>query len=43
MSQQYPALLVVVSLLSAFVISGAGWMNKRLRLSIAVAAPGVVL
>jgi len=43
MSQQYPALLVIVPLLSAFVIRKAGWMNKRLRFPIAVAALGVAL
>jgi len=41
MSQQYPALLVVVPLLSALVICGAGWVNKRLCFPIAVAALGV--
>ena len=41
MSQQYPALLVIVPLLSAFMISGAGWVNKRLCFPIAVAALGV--
>jgi multicomponent Na+:H+ antiporter subunit D len=41
MSQQYPALLVVVPLLSALIISGAGWINKRLCFPIAVAALGV--
>ena len=41
MSQQYPALLVIVPLLSALVISAAGWINKRLCFPIAVAALGV--
>jgi len=41
MSQQYPALLVVVPLLSALVICGAGWVNKRLCFPIAVAGLGV--
>jgi multicomponent Na+:H+ antiporter subunit D len=41
MSQQYPALLVVVPLLSALIISGAGWVNKRLCFPIAVVALGV--
>jgi multicomponent Na+:H+ antiporter subunit D len=41
MSQHYPALLVVVPLLSALIISGAGWINKRLCFPIAVVALGV--
>jgi multicomponent Na+:H+ antiporter subunit D len=41
MSQQYPALLVIVPLLSAFIISVAGWINKRLCFPIAVAALSV--
>jgi multicomponent Na+:H+ antiporter subunit D len=41
MSEQYPALLVVVPLLSAFFISIAGWINKRWCFLIAVAALGV--
>lgn len=41
MSQQYPALLVIVPLFSAFAISIAGWVNKRLCFPIAVAALGV--
>ncbi len=41
MSEQYPALLVVVPLLSALVICVAGWVNKRLCFPIAVAALGV--
>ena len=42
MSQQYPALLVIVPLLSAFCISIAGWVNKRWCFPIAVAALSVV-
>jgi multicomponent Na+:H+ antiporter subunit D len=41
MSLQYPALLVIVPLLSAFVITGAGWVNKKLCFPIAVAALSV--
>jgi multicomponent Na+:H+ antiporter subunit D len=41
MSQQYPALLVIVPLLSALLISAAGWVNKRLCFPIAVAAMAV--
>ena len=41
MSQQYPALIVIVPLLAAFIISAAGWVNKRLCFPIAVAALGV--
>ena len=41
MSQQYPALLVIVPLLAALTISIAGWVNKRLCFPIAVAALGV--
>jgi multicomponent Na+:H+ antiporter subunit D len=41
MSQQYPALLVVVPLLAALVICIAGWINKRFCFPIAVAALGV--
>nr|HDN00267.1 monovalent cation/H+ antiporter subunit D family protein [Deltaproteobacteria bacterium] len=41
MSEQYPALLVVVPLLSAFFISIAGWINKRWCFPIAVAALSV--
>ena len=41
MSQQYPALLIIVPLLSALVISIAGWINKRLCFPIAVAALAV--
>ena len=41
MSEQYPALLVVIPLLSALVVSIAGWVNKRLCFPISVAALGV--
>ena len=41
MSQHYPALLVIVPLLSALFISAAGWLNKRLCFPVAVAALGV--
>jgi multicomponent Na+:H+ antiporter subunit D len=41
MSEQYPALLVIAPLLSAFLISAAGWVNKRLCFPIAVVALGV--
>ncbi len=41
MSQQYPALIVIVPLLAAFIISAAGWVNKRLCFPIAVAALSV--
>jgi len=41
MSEQYPAILVVVPLLSAFLISAAGWVNKRLCFPIAIAALSV--
>ncbi len=41
MSQQYPALLVIVPLLSALLISIAGWVNKKLCFPIAVAALSV--
>ncbi|MCJ7601984.1 MAG: monovalent cation/H+ antiporter subunit D family protein, partial [Desulfobulbaceae bacterium] len=41
MREQYPAIIVVVPLLSALVISAAGWVNKRLCFPIAVAALGV--
>jgi len=43
MSEQYPALLVIVPLLSALLISAAGWINKRLCFPIAVAALGVAV
>ncbi len=41
MSQQYPAILVIVPLLSALAVSVAGWVNKRLCFPIAVAALSV--
>jgi multicomponent Na+:H+ antiporter subunit D len=41
MTQHYPALLVVVPLLSAFIISVAGWVHKKLCYPIAVASLGV--
>mgnify|MGYP001076775665 CR=1 FL=1 len=41
MSEQYPALLVIVPLLSALVVSVAGWVNKRWCFPIAVAALSV--
>lgn len=41
MSEQYPALLVIVPLISAFFISAAGWVNRRLCFPIAVVALGV--
>jgi multicomponent Na+:H+ antiporter subunit D len=41
MSLQYPALLVTVPLLCAFMITGAGWVNKKLCFPIAVAALSV--
>jgi multicomponent Na+:H+ antiporter subunit D len=43
MSEQYPALLVIVPLISAFLISAAGWVNSRLCFPIAVAALSVTL
>jgi multicomponent Na+:H+ antiporter subunit D len=43
MSEQYPALLVIVPLISAFLISAAGWVNKRLCFPIAVAALSVTV
>ena len=43
MSQNYPALIVVVPLLAACVISVAGWVNKSLCFPIAVAALGVAV
>jgi multicomponent Na+:H+ antiporter subunit D len=38
MSEQYPALLVIVPLISAFLISAAGWVDRRLCFPIAVVA-----
>ncbi|MBK5099622.1 MAG: monovalent cation/H+ antiporter subunit D family protein [Desulfobacteraceae bacterium] len=43
MSEQYPALLVVVPLLAALIISMAGWLKKGLCFPIAVAALGVAV
>lgn len=43
MSEQYPALLVIVPLISAFLISAAGWVNRRLCFPIAVAALSVAV
>ena len=36
MNEQYPALVVVIPLLSAFFISAAGWANKRLCFPVAL-------
>ncbi|MBW2102239.1 MAG: monovalent cation/H+ antiporter subunit D family protein [Deltaproteobacteria bacterium] len=41
MSHHFPALLVIAPLLSAFFISGAGWLNRRFCLPLAVASLGV--
>ena len=41
MTDHYPSLLVVVPLISAFIISAAGWVNRRLCFPIAVAALSV--
>ena len=41
MSQQYPVLLVIAPLISAFLISAAGWVNRKLCFPIAVAALSV--
>ena len=41
MTQHYPALLVIVPLLSALIINVAGWVHKKLCYPIAVAALGV--
>jgi multicomponent Na+:H+ antiporter subunit D len=38
MSQHYPALLIVAPLLSAFVISAAGWISRKWCFPVAVAA-----
>lgn len=43
MSSQYPGLLVIVPLLSALLISVAGWVNKRLCFPIAVVGLSVAL
>jgi len=36
MNQQLPALLIIAPLLSALIISIAGWVNKRLCFPVAV-------
>lgn len=41
MSQHYPALLVIVPLLAALIISAAGWLRKQLCYPIAVVALSV--
>jgi multicomponent Na+:H+ antiporter subunit D len=41
MSHHYPALLVIVPLLAAFIISASGWIYKKLCYPIAVAALAV--
>lgn len=41
MNEQYPAFLVVIPLLSALIVSIAGWVNKRLCFPVAVAALSV--
>ena len=41
MNQQLPAILVIVPLLSALIISIAGWVNKRLCFPIAVVGLGL--
>ena len=41
MKQHYPALLVIVPLISAFLVSAAGWVSKRLCFPIAAAALAV--
>ena len=41
MSQHYPALLVIIPLLSALLISIVGWLNKRFCFPIAVVALSV--
>ena len=38
MTQHYPALLIVAPLLAAFVISAAGWINRKWCFPVAVAA-----
>ncbi len=43
MNQHLPAIIVTVPLLSAFVITAAGWLNKKLCFPIAIAALGVSL
>jgi multicomponent Na+:H+ antiporter subunit D len=41
MSPQFPAILVIVPLLSAFAISAAGWLNRRLCFPTAVVSLGI--
>ena len=41
MSQQYPAFLIIAPLLSAFIISAAGWVEKRACFPLAVASLAV--
>lgn len=41
MSQHYPALLVIVPLLAALIISAAGWLRKQLCYPIAIVALSV--
>lgn len=41
MTLQYPALLVVAPLLAAFLISGAGWINRKFCFPIALVALAV--
>lgn len=43
MTQHYPALIVIVPLLAAFIISAAGWFNKKLCFPIAVISLSVSL
>jgi multicomponent Na+:H+ antiporter subunit D len=40
MSQHFPALIIIIPLISAIFISAAGWMNKRLCFPIAVFSLG---
>jgi len=40
MSQHFPALIIVVPLLSAFLIAGFGWLNKRFCFPLALIALG---
>jgi multicomponent Na+:H+ antiporter subunit D len=43
MSDQYPALLVIAPLLSAFLVSIAGWLNRKLCFPIALTALGIAV
>jgi len=43
MSSHYPALIIIVPLISAFLISAAGWLNKKLCFPIAVCSLAVSL